>query len=543
MIELREYQTQCLNELNLHFCFNNNGLISIPTGGGKTIIFNQFAYENFNRVIVVSHTEELIEQAIEKAKYIYNENEVGKYAANVSDIKDKRLVSASIQTLYSRINTDKLNELISINFELMVCDESQHAPAESYTKVFNYFKQFNPELKLLGVTATPFRTDKKSLQKYFDTLVYKVDIQELIQLGYLVPIDGYKINLPVDLKLLKLSDGDYTKESISNAFNKEDVNNEIINKWFEYSANRKTIFFFSSIEHSKAITNLLINKGIVAAHIDGAMDMQLRKQIINDFHSNKIQVLCNMNILCEGFDEPAVETIAMVRPTKSLGLYCQQIGRGLRPSYTTNKSNCLILDYTGNSDDHKLIHLGDLFEGCTNKKAKQLHIKLIVGTETIIRTKKEIEFNYGDQDVHFNLFNNVIYGYITKHKEFKILMCGVKAGYIIAKNYSNFSKVIVINDNKKIVKIVDNLSNNLVDETIIELWNKYKADNFSESNLLAMANETASEKQTTLIYKNKKFFKKDRGKMNKLEACHLITYIFYKYTFEKPKENWYNKRR
>jgi superfamily II DNA or RNA helicase len=291
--------------------------------------------------------------------------------------EEKSYTAASIQTLYRN-----LERVDGKKWDLVVCDETHHISAPTYQAVFSKLLSTNPDLKVLGVTATPFRSDRKNLKEFFDTLAYSIDILELIKLGYLVPVRGKLIPLPVDMSKLKTvktetGERDYSLKSISKAFNRDDINKLIVDKWIEEAEGRKTIFYTSSLEHALALFAEFEKRGISSGYIDGRMNIERRREMLRAFKEGKIQVLTNMNVLTEGFDDPEVECIAIVRPTKSLNLYAQIVGRGLR--IAPKKEDCLILDYTGISRKHTIIGLPELFgideeTGRDYRKGKQIQV-------------------------------------------------------------------------------------------------------------------------------------------------------------------------
>ena len=240
MITLRDYQEECLDKLTESFNDHRKVLISIPTGGGKTVIFNTFALRNGYRTLVVAHRDELLEQAVEKYLMVGGEEEETGFIRN-GEWRENRYTAASVQTLYR--NLDRVD---GSKWDLVVADETHRIMSPSYQAVFSRLLSTNPKLKVLGVTATPFRSDKKDLKSFFETLAYSIDVLELIKRGYLVPVRGKLVELPVDLSKLKTvrtetGERDYSLSSISKAFNKKEINELIVDRWIEEAENRKTI--------------------------------------------------------------------------------------------------------------------------------------------------------------------------------------------------------------------------------------------------------------------------------------------------------------
>ena len=163
-IKFRNYQEACLQKCNTFFQSSQRGLISIPTGGGKTIIFNKFSLDNSSKTLVISHRHELISQAIEKAILIEPSVEVGFIRQGNYDI-DATIISAGIQTLHKSIGTENFN-LLAKKLNLIVIDEAHHTMARTYLETLNTILEINPDVKILGVTATPFRTDNQNLKEF-----------------------------------------------------------------------------------------------------------------------------------------------------------------------------------------------------------------------------------------------------------------------------------------------------------------------------------------------------------------------------------------
>lgn len=494
----RKYQVDCSEALDKFYLNYQRGLISIPTGGGKTIIFTKYA--RGKKTVVISHTDELVGQAVEKASFVFGSNaECGFIQRDLWDYK-KNFVSASIQTLNANIGTEKFEDFINGDIELIIIDEAHHTSASTYQTVLGAILAANPNAKVLGVTATPFRMDEKDLADFFEDLVYFIDIKELIRLGYLVPVDARIISLDVNLDSVKVSKGesesDFNLNKLSEMLNQSNVTELIVSKWIQLARNRKTIFFTSSVEHSKAICAELNLRGVKAVHVDGTMSLTKRKETVLAFKNGEIEVLGNMNIFTEGFDDPAVDCVALVRPTKSQNLYAQIIGRGLRPSPDTGKKDCLVLDYTGVSKDHQLANLFELFGVTVDEKSKDETREFKIGSVLNEENERELKVLFANETGDYDFFGNEASEFITViDSNHKVLSCGKNNKFILLEK-TEFSlwKLSVIQGGQSqngVVEVIDNLPADYSLSFAIEKWNEYR-DEFAKEFVRARMQEPTS---------------------------------------------------
>lgn len=482
----RKYQVDCSDALDKFYLNYQRGLISIPTGGGKTIIFTKYA--RGKKTVVISHTDELVGQAVEKAGFVFGSSEeCGFIQRDLWDYK-KNFVSASIQTLNANIDTEKFEDFINGGIELIIIDEAHHTSASTYQVVLAAMLAANPNVKVLGVTATPFRMDEKDLTDFFEDLVYFIDIKELIRLGYLVPVHAKIISLDIDLDSVRTTkgeaDSDFNLNKLSEVLNQSNVTELIVSKWMQLARDRKTIFFTSSVEHSKAICEELKRMKIKAVHVDGTMSLVKRKETVLAFKNGEIEVLCNMNIFTEGFDDPAVNCVALVRPTQSQNLYAQIIGRGLRPSPDTGKKDCLVLDYTGVSKDHQLANLFELFGVTVDDKHKEDTREFKIGSVVNEENEREIKLLFANETGDFDFFGNEAAEFITViDANRKVLSCGKNNKFILLEKMEfSLWKLSVIQGGKSesvVVEMIDKLPTDYSLSFAIEKWNEHR-DEFAK---------------------------------------------------------------
>lgn len=327
---LRPYQSLCVLKIKQDFCNFDRLLLTLPTGGGKTRVFSQLAHDLLpQRTLILAHREELIDQAIEKlytATGVIADKEMAAHEASESS----PVVVASIQTMMrrkARWNPE--------HFSLVVADEAHHSVSASWRGVIDYFKT----AKLLGVTATPDRTDNKNLGVLYEHVAHEVGLYELIHQGYLAPITVKSIPIKIDLNKVRITKGDYDANDLDSVLIPH--MDEIAASIRQHAPTRKILVFLPLIATSKTFTAVLQRHGFNARHIDGQSED--RKQILADFRDNKFQILCNAMVLLEGYDEPSIDSILFLRPTKSRPMYAQAVGRGTR--IHPGKQNLLLFDH------------------------------------------------------------------------------------------------------------------------------------------------------------------------------------------------------
>jgi len=343
-ISLRPYQNECIERVTSSFENRSSSrqLVVLPTGAGKTIIMASLAQTLGKRTLLLAHREELIDQAVEKFHLVYPQASVGVCMAERNEIEGRDVVIGSIQ---SCCRNGRLKALAEANFGLALVDEAHHASSESYVKTLRHlgFLGGNPKKLLLGVTATPMRSDKRELGDIFEEVTYSISIERMIQDGYLSPVMGRRLLTRTTIDGIRSREGDFLLDQLTELVNTDERNNFIATSYKKYARDRKGIIFCCDVEHSKRVADALKEAGITSEAVYGDMPSVERKAYLTGLRSGSVQVLTSCGILTEGFDEPSISCIGMTRPTKSKGLYIQCIGRGLR--LHPGKENCLILDF------------------------------------------------------------------------------------------------------------------------------------------------------------------------------------------------------
>lgn len=341
-----------------------NILLQLPTGGGKTVIFNSIIKDGVDakkRLLVLAHRSELIQQAADKLYKAYQISP-GIIMSGYPTSAFNMVQIASVQTLIRR-------SLVKPP-DLVIIDEAHHMQADNtYGKIKNMILETNPNCRFLGVTATPCRTNGSGFKGVFDILIQGTSIPELISNGFLTPPRYYVA--PLELKGIKISAGDYNLKELSEEYQKRVHPIDLVDNWKKLANGAKTIGFAVDIQHSLSIVEEFKKHGIKAAHIDGTSKEDIRKRTIKAFEKDDIQVLYNVGVFDEGFDVPAIEAVQLARPTKSLIKYMQMVGRALRPA--NGKDFAIVLDHAGLVAEHDIVERERIWtlEGVEKKKSNK----------------------------------------------------------------------------------------------------------------------------------------------------------------------------
>ena len=325
-------------------------LVHLPTGAGKTVIFSHLAQLARRQVLVLAHREELLTQAREKLeRALGGAAVVAIERGALRAPTDARVLVCSIRSLHE----ERLAQVLrGRDVGLIVYDECHHAAAEDNLRVLRQLGVFEPTFTgtLLGFTATTSRGDGQGLDEVFEEIVYSRALPELIEDGFLAPLRGYRIATTADLRQLSsTSTGlDFDEEQLAEAVDIEERNALVARSIQELARDRRTIAFCVTVNHARHLAHALNALGVPAGIVHGAMPGEARAQALAEFRAGRVQVLTNVGVLTEGFDDPGVSCVAMARPTRSEGLYAQCVGRGTR--LHPGKADCLILDFVDLTD-------------------------------------------------------------------------------------------------------------------------------------------------------------------------------------------------
>lgn len=334
-ITLRPYQERAVSEA-LAAVASHPTILVAPTGAGKTVMGAEAVVRNGARALWIAHRRELIGQAHERLlrSGILSGIILAGRPATVAPVQ-----VASIQTLARREPPPA---------DLVVIDECHHATADSYRALFDNYAH----AKILGLTATPFRLDGIGLGDVgFRQIVVAASTAELCADGTLVEPTIFAPESP-DLSAVHTVAGDFNQGEAADVMRGPKIVGRIVETWLARAQGRRTVVFAVNVEHSKSLRDRFRAAGVRAAHIDGTTGPAERAGILADLASHRIDVLCNCMILTEGWDLPALEVAIVARPTKSLQLHLQMLGRIMRAA--DGKAGALVLDHAGNYDRHGL---------------------------------------------------------------------------------------------------------------------------------------------------------------------------------------------
>jgi len=316
-------------------------LITSPTGSGKTVLtafmLKTAASKGMASLFIV-HRRELIKQTVKTFGDVGVSHGI---IANGFPADSSKLIQiGAVQSLARRLNRIKKPKLI-------LWDECHHLAANSWDKIHAQF----PDAFHVGLSATPQRLDGKGLVKYFREIVHGPSVRWLIENKFLSP---YKLYAPssVNVSNVHMQMGDYNKAELNIAVDKPTITGDAIKHYQKLAEGKRALVFCCSIEHSKHVVSQFQGAGISSAHVDGETPKEERDEAISKFKAGEIKVLSNIDLFGEGIDLPSLEAVILLRPTASLGLYLQQLGRSLRIS--SCKTTAIILDHVGNCVRHGL---------------------------------------------------------------------------------------------------------------------------------------------------------------------------------------------
>lgn len=329
------------------------------TVGHNTVIFSYVSAgtaRNGKRVLIIAHRRELLKQISKSLKVAGVKHAV--LTADYRGVPQTNVVVASVFTLARRLKRWPKPDLI-------VGDECHHfTPDSTWGKVVNHFA----DAFLLGVTATPERLDGKGLGLMFDDMVLGPSVAELTAQGFLSPADVYAPSIP-DLRQVRSRAGDYAGTDLEVAMVKPSITGSAVSHYTKLAAGKRACVFCVSVKHAKDVADDFRRAGYNAHHVDGSMDVAERDKILEDFERGTVQVLTSCDLISEGFDIPAIEVAILLRPTQSLSLYLQQVGRAIR--IHPDKTSTIVLDHAGNTARHGFIdehREWELTDGSVRKK-------------------------------------------------------------------------------------------------------------------------------------------------------------------------------
>lgn len=366
MLALRPYQREAIDAVTAAW---RRGMVRpaevLFTGAGKTVIFSHLSVEWLaenpgRRVLIIVHTQELLDQALQKLRSVAPGLRVGAVQAQRNETL-ARVIVATVQTLRSARRRAMIRDV-----GLVIVDECHHAVATSYREVLSHFGVLGlapgeaARAVCVGYTATMTRADQLALGDIWQDVVYSRTIQDGIGDGFLVRPRGVHVQVDdLDLSKVRTSAGDYRDGDLGQAIEASMAPEAIAKAVTEHADQRKILLFAPTVSSAETIADALSASGRAVGLIHGALPQTERKAVLSDYRAGNTQILANCMVLTEGFDEPAADCVVLARPTKSQGLYIQIAGRVLRPY--PGKADALILDVVGATKLHGLVAGIDLF--------------------------------------------------------------------------------------------------------------------------------------------------------------------------------------
>ncbi len=359
MLELRPYQLEALEAIYRHLRErDDNPCVVIPTGGGKTPVMAQVCKDAVGRwngrVMILAHVKELLEQNREKLHLVAPEMwmKTGVYSAGLKTRDTEHpIIVAGIQSVYKRAcEFDP--------FDLIVIDETHMIPPDGdgmYQTFLEDARKVNPNVRLIGLTATPYRMKSGMIcepENILNHVCYEIGVKELIVQGYLCPLVTKASREKVDTSGLHVRAGEFVAGEVEDLMNTDDRVESACGEIIEQTRNRNSVLVFAAgVAHGRHVADVLRGKfGAQAGTVFGETPDCDRDRILSEFKAGRLKYLVNVNVLTTGFDAPNVDCVAMLRPTLSPGLYYQMVGRGFR--LNPGKENCLVLDFGGNVMRH-----------------------------------------------------------------------------------------------------------------------------------------------------------------------------------------------
>lgn len=360
-MNLRPYQTTAVESTEAGWLECSRQLGVLPTGSGKTIVFSHLAHRRLEksrqRTLILAHREELIDQAIEKLHratgVIAAKEKASERASRLAGV-----VVGSVQSLQGA----RLESWPRDHFGLVVVDEAHHTLATTYR---NILAHFDGHAHVLGVTATSDRGDKRNLGEYFQRISFEVSLFDLIGQGFLAPITIKSVPLSIDLSAVKSTAGDFNDADLGDAL--EPYLPQIAGAIAEHGRGRRVLVFVPLIATSHKFVAACQDVGLDAHHIDGTSPD--RSEILQRFAKWDFSVLSNAMLLTEGFDDPGIDCVVVLRPTRSRPLYAQMVGRGTRVH--DFKENLLLLDFLWLHKSHRIVRPAHLIAK-SDEEAEQI---------------------------------------------------------------------------------------------------------------------------------------------------------------------------
>lgn len=356
-MKLRDYQRAAVNAVLSYWeRGGGNPLVEVPTGGGKSAILGEIArvvvQECGGRVVIATHRAELIEQDAAACRRVWPEAPIGIYSAALKQRAVKAITVCGVQSIAKRA------EILG-RVDVLIVDEAHLISPEGstqYRRVIETLRAENPTLRVVGLTATPYRLGQGYLTNgkdaLFSSIVYRCDVRSLIDQGYLSSMVTGKVSTSVDTSNVGRSAGEFVQRDLELAADIAEITDRVADDVSAALANGRTsaLLFGCGVTHAHHLCEAMRERGVSCEVIAGETEQMVRQGIIGRFRRRELQSIASCDVLTTGFDAPVVDVLALVRPTISPSLYVQMCGRGMRMA--EGKRDCLVLDYGANIARH-----------------------------------------------------------------------------------------------------------------------------------------------------------------------------------------------
>lgn len=357
-LKLRDYQEKAIQSIYRYFSNNDgNPLVVAPTGSGKSLMIAEFVRGVHtelpsHKTLILSHVKELIAQNAAKIADQWPQAPMGIYHAGLKLRQHNYpIMVAGIQSIYRK------PEILG-HIDLIIIDEAHMLSPNNttmYRKLINHLKKWNPQLKVLGFTATPYRTNSGCLivgeNPLFTDFCYDIPLRDLVNEGYLAPLTAISSDQSVDMAGVSVRGGEYVESEMQSVMNTPELIEAALDETFAKAADRKTwLFFCSGVAHAEAVCQALRARGKRVECVTGDTPAVERDKAIRALKNGQLDALTNNSVLTTGTDIPGIDLIVLLRATLSPVLYVQMLGRGMR--LNPGKHDCLVLDYGTNVERH-----------------------------------------------------------------------------------------------------------------------------------------------------------------------------------------------
>ena len=338
-IELRDYQQEATENLQkMREDGKTIALLYNATGVGKTITAATDAKAVGGRALFLVNALKLASQAKETFAKVWPEATLGEYTGSQKDMT-QTVIFATVQSI-----SKDLEKFSPMDFDYLIVDECHHAAANTYQKIFTYF---HPKF-ILGLTATPERSDGEDMLELFQNVAHKMDLKTAVERGVLVPIRCIRVKTNIDLTDVRINGIKYNSQDLESKLFIPERNQLIVDTYLKYVNGKKTVIFCASVDHAAEIAKLLRDNGVKAEAVSGRDRVEVREKILKDYETGSTNVLCACDLLNEGWDSPHTTVLFMARPTMSKTIYLQQLGRGTRRC--PGKEDLLVIDFVDNAN-------------------------------------------------------------------------------------------------------------------------------------------------------------------------------------------------